>query len=93
MAEETFITALLVTTCLLAFRKWGWMEWYQAHRVDWMPPAECMLCLGFWLAGLYHFPVALGAIWDSPTETLYHAAMPFCSTAISTYLIHGIIRY
>lgn len=52
-----------VCTLLLAFKKWGWLDWYATYRPVWLPEADCWLCLGFWASLLLLVPVAMWVGW------------------------------
>ena len=88
------ITGLIVSTIILALRKWGFFNWYGAHlgHIKWLPAYDCYLCIGFWMAGFFHFPVAILAILVGDYySVLCYFLIPFASTAISTLITHAII--
>jgi len=79
---ETIIILALLSACLLqCFKKWGWLDFYEAVRKKWMPSGSCYLCLGFWITVFIALPVywlfALNVQW-----LLY----PFCAAPIINYL-------
>lgn len=95
MLEIIVITALVVATIILALRKWGVLNWYGAHlgHISWLPAYDCYLCLGFWMAAFFHFPmVGVSLVFGDFIDAIKFLLVPFCSTAISTYLTHAIIK-
>lgn len=74
------ILALFNSCLLMCFRKWGWLDYYEAVRKPWMPSGSCFLCLGFWLTIITALPVywlfSLHLDW-----VLY----PFCAATLINY--------
>ena len=52
-----------VSTTLMAFKKWGWIDLYATYRKKWMPDAYCWLCLGLWISVLILIPVSFFLGW------------------------------
>jgi hypothetical protein len=64
-----------VCTILLAWRKWGWLDWYETYRLAWMPDGDCWLCLGLWLGLVVLVPAAILVGWWAPLLAFPGAAL------------------
>lgn len=78
LINKILVSALISTTLLLCFKKWGWIDWYAIHRKQWMPESDCYLCLGFW------FSLPYGIYYLNPL-------IPFCAAAIVNYIVNNSI--
>ena len=47
----TILIAATSATLLICAEKWGWLDYYDFNRKEWMME-RCMFCWGFWL-GLF----------------------------------------
>lgn len=95
MLEIIVITTLLVSTLILALRKWGFFNWYQVHygHIKYLPPADCYLCWSLWLSALYHFPMAgLWAFVGEWYSALVYFLVPFASASLSNWFINENIK-
>ena len=82
------LIGLLNASILITLLKFDILENYEARfgHYRFLPRGDCFFCLGFWIAVLQAICFAIvspGFEW---------IIFPFCSTAVSTYISHAIIK-
>lgn len=90
MLNTIIILALLNTTIIHCAKKWGWIDLIQAH--GWVK-TPCWLCAGFWMAVVELFifiNIGVGSL-QLETNGYYIFITPFCSAAITNYLVNAAI--
>ena len=76
------IIALFNTCVLVCFKKWKWLDWYSIRRMQWMPKADCYLCISFWISSLQMCSLF---IQGTVTSTAF-LLLPFCASPLTNYL-------
>jgi len=90
MLNVIIILSLLNTTLIHCAKKWGWIDLVQAY--GWVKKM-CYLCAGFWMA-VIEFIIVFLIIPESLQVDRYYILVyltPFCSAAITNYLVNAAI--
>jgi hypothetical protein len=89
MLNTTIIIALFNTCLLLCFKKWGWLDLYQAWCVKWMRyvigPADCFFCLAIRLGII--LCAVMWCVWGYDWQYFF---IPFCAAPITSFLTMAV---
>lgn len=80
-----FVCSAISATILLAFSKWGVLEWYQIHRGN--LPDVCLFCIGFWLC-----VVQAVILYFFFNANIFYIAIPIAGAAITKVLYAGSLN-
>lgn len=74
--------ALIAATIIITFKKWGVFDFYQVHRLAFMPAEVCEFCVGFWIS------VVLTVLMSISTESnISYIAIPFVSASLTLVIV------
>ena len=75
------IQGFIIASIIIIITKWGFIEFYETYKPDFLPTNLCLFCVGFWLS------VLIISFYQIIETNLFYFISCFISASLSRFLI------